>query len=189
MQGSSGGAPFSEEFPLITVVMAVYQPNPVWLREQLASIEQQDYPNLELLIRDDCSSEESVRQTKEAIAGEIHRIPCTFSTSERNMGSNKAFEQLTRDANGQFIAYCDQDDIWLPQKLTHLYRQIVEQQADLVYSDLFVIDGDGKLLSDSMTKVRKHHVFRNVQNAAGTLLYHNFIVGCTMLLYAEPSHR
>lgn len=183
------GAPATEKLPLISVVMAVYRPNPVWLREQLASIEQQEYPNLELLILDDCSGEESVRLTKESVAQEIHRIPCAFSINERNLGSNKTFEQLTRDANGQFIAYCDQDDIWLPQKLTRLYRQIQETQADLVFSDMFVIDGDGTLVSDSMTKVRKHHVFRDVQDAAGILLYHNFIAGCTMLMRSETAKK
>ena len=183
------GAPATEELPLISVVMAVYQPNQGWLKEQLASIERQEYPNLELLILDDCSGEESVRLTKESVAQEIHRIPCAFSINERNLGSNKTFEQLTRDANGQFIAYCDQDDIWLPQKLTRLYRQMQESQADLVFSDLYVIDGSGAVLSDSITQVRRHHVFRDVQDAAGILLYHNFVAGCTMLLRAETAKK
>lgn len=185
----SSGAPATEELPLISVVMAVYQPNQGWLKEQLASIERQEYPNLELLILDDCSGEESVRLTKESVAQEIRRIPCAFSINERNLGSNKTFEQLTRDANGQFIAYCDQDDIWLSQKLTRLYRQIVETQADLVFSDLYVIDGEGAVLSDSITQVRRHHVFRDVQDAAGILLYHNFVAGCTMLLRAETAKK
>lgn len=179
----------SGQYPIISVVMAVYRPNPGWLRAQLASIERQDYPNLELLILDDCSGEESVRQTKYCVAEEIHRIPCSFGVNEHNLGSTKTFEALTLRANGQYIAYCDQDDIWLPQKLTRLHRQIEDAQADLVFSDMFVIDGDGTLVSDSMTKVRKHHVFRDVQDAAGTLLYHNFIAGCTMLMRSETAKK
>jgi glycosyltransferase involved in cell wall biosynthesis len=169
--------------------MAVYRPNPAWLREQLASIERQDYPNLELLILDDCSGEESVRQTKECVAEEIHRIPCSFGVNEHNLGSTKTFEELTLRASGQYIAYCDQDDIWLPQKLTRLHCQIEEAQADLVFSDMFVIDGGGTLLSDSMTKVRKRHVFPDVENASRILLYHNFVVGCTMLMRAETAKK
>ena len=41
--------------PLISIVMAVYEPNLQWFREQLDSLEAQTYPNLELLVIDDCS--------------------------------------------------------------------------------------------------------------------------------------
>ena len=41
--------------PLISIVMAVYEPNMQWLKELLLSLESQTYPNLELILRDDCS--------------------------------------------------------------------------------------------------------------------------------------
>ena len=41
--------------PLISIVMAVYEPNLQWFKEQLESLEAQTYPNLELLVIDDCS--------------------------------------------------------------------------------------------------------------------------------------
>ena len=43
--------------PLISILLAVYNPNMEWLQKQLYSIEQQDYPNLELHVIDDCSEE------------------------------------------------------------------------------------------------------------------------------------
>lgn len=47
-------------------------------------------------------------------------------------------------AEGQYIAYCGQDDIWLPEKLFFLEQQMVEDSAILICSNVFVIEGTGK---------------------------------------------
>ena len=75
--------------PLITIVMAVYEPNMQWLKEQLLSLEAQTYPNLELIIRDDCSPTVPFEQICECAATCIRSFPYEISRNERNVGSNQ----------------------------------------------------------------------------------------------------
>ena len=90
--------------PLITIVMAVYEPNMQWLKEQLLSLEAQTYPNLELIIRDDCSTTVPFEQICECAATCIRSFPYEISRNERNVGSNQTFEWLTQQARGEYIA-------------------------------------------------------------------------------------
>lgn len=168
--------------PLITIVMAVYEPNMQWLKEQLLSLEAQTYPNLELIIRDDCSPTVPFEQICECVATCIRSFPYEISRNERNVGSNQTFEWLTQQARGEYIAYCDQDDVWLPKKLQILEKSIAQTDALLVCSDMYVIDGQGNQAADSITKVRRHHVFRSGENLTNCLLVSNFVTGCTMLV-------
>ena len=66
------------------------------------------------------------------------------------MGSNGTFELLTRDAEGELFAYCDQDDVWLPEKLTVLQAAMERERAVLAYSDVSAVDDEGKLLARSL---------------------------------------
>lgn len=168
--------------PLISIVMAVYEPNMQWLKEQLLSLEAQTYPNLELIIRDDCSPTVPFEQIKQCVAECIRSFPYEISRNESNLGSNLTFEWLTQQARGKYIAYCDQDDVWLPEKLSILQKEIEQTGALLVCSDMYVIDGQGKQTADSITKVRRHHVFHSGRDLAEGLLFHNFVTGCTMLM-------
>ena len=59
----------TENKPLISILMAVYEPRMDWLREQLLSLEAQDYPNLRLYIRDDASPTAAVEDIAR-LAGE-----------------------------------------------------------------------------------------------------------------------
>lgn len=72
------------------------------------------------------------------------------------------FEKLTLQAHGKYIAYCDQDDIWFPQKLSTLQKEIEKSDVKMVCSDMHIIDGRGNQIADSITNVRKHHVFHSV---------------------------
>lgn len=168
--------------PLISIVMAVYEPNLQWFKEQLDSLEAQTYPNLELLVMDDCSPTMPFETIQQYVAECIHSFPYQVDRNEKNLGSNLTFEKLTRLATGKYIAYCDQDDVWLPEKLSALVEKSKQTGATLICSDMYVIDGQGRRKADSITKMRRHHVFSSGGNLAEGLLFHNFVTGCTMLI-------
>ena len=167
--------------------MAVYEPRMDWLRQQLSSLEAQTYPYLRLYILDDGSRTVSLDQIRSCAAECIRSFPCTVEESGENRGSNAAFEALTRRAEGDFFAYCDQDDVWLPEKLEKLYETITAQNAELVCSDMVIIDGDGARLADSITALRRHHLFKSGDDLWRSLWYSNFASGCAMLVRASAA--
>lgn len=168
--------------PLISILMAVYDPRMDWLREQLESLEAQTYPNLRLYVRDDCSPTVPFAEI-EALVGEcVRSFPYEVRRNEENLGSNLTFERLTREAEGEYFAYCDQDDIWLPEKLGVLQSRLEDTGALLACSDMYIVDGDGNLVANSMTKIRRHHRFRSGVGLTDTLWYSNFASGCALLV-------
>ncbi|QNK42418.1 glycosyltransferase [Caproicibacter fermentans] len=173
--------------PLISILMAVYNPDLEWFSQQLESLEAQDYPNLELRILDDCSPDVSFQEIQQSIKSNVRKIPYFLDRNSQNLGSNRVFEKLTLAAKGQYIAYCDQDDIWFPKKLSYLEKQLVKDRAVLICSDVFVIDGAGKKIASSITKLRKRHKFLEGYNLTDSLLFRNFVIGCTMLICAETA--
>ena len=173
--------------PLIAIMMAVYEPRMDWLREQLESLEKQTYPKLRLYIRDDCSPTVPFEKIRKCVAECIKSFPYEIKRNETNLGSNLTFEQLTCEAKGEYFAYCDQDDVWLPEKLEILQEELERNGAELVCSDMYIIDGNGKQMADSITKIRRHHIFRSGEGLTDTLWYSNFASGCALLVRAETA--
>lgn len=173
--------------PRIAILMAVYAPRMDWLREQLLSLNAQTYPNLVLYVRDDGSSAAVYGQICALVRACVTAFPFFMARNEANLGSNRTFERLTQEAEGDYFAYCDQDDVWLPEKLSVLQRAITAQNALLACSDMFIIDGAGKQTADSITKARKRHVFCSGEGLAEGLVYRNFVTGCAMLIRAESA--
>lgn len=168
--------------PLISVVMAVYKPDREWLREQLISLNSQTYSNLELLICDDCCTspvEESI--FTELVTG----IPFKIYRNETNLGSNKTFEKLTVLANGKYIAYCDQDDVWHSDKLEIMQRTMEQTGAALVYSDMNIIDGEGNKTAGSIKSLYRHIIFQSGSGLFPKLLVNNCVTGCAMIVKAD----
>lgn len=176
------GAAERQGAPLVSILMAVYEPRMDWLREQLDSLEAQSYPNLRLYIRDDCSPTVPFGAIEALVKDCIHSFPCEISRNKENVGSNLTFERLTREAEGEYFAYCDQDDVWLPEKLEVLQKELGDNGALLACSDMYIIDGDGRQVADSIIKVRRRHVFHSGYGLTEDLLISNFVTGCTMLV-------
>lgn len=115
--------------PLISIVLATYN-GTRYLREQLDSVVAQTYPNLEILITDDGSAD----GTLELLAAYAARhTNIRLLTGQPNVGYIKNFERGCLASRGDFIALCDQDDWWHPQKIEKLYAAI--GKAPLIYSD------------------------------------------------------
>lgn len=168
--------------PLISILMAVYEPRMDWLKEQLDSLEAQTYPNLRLYIRDDCSPTVPFEAIQAQVKNCIRSFPYEISRNGENLGSNRVFERLTQEAEGKYFAYCDQDDIWLPEKLEILQKELEDSGALLACSDMYIIDGEGRQAADSITKVRRRHIFHSGYGLTEDLLISNFVTGCTMLV-------
>lgn len=102
-----------------------------FLQAQLQSIVAQTYPLLELLIFDDCSTDESFTILQNFATH--HSFVQCFQNPTR-LGFTKNFEQALLKANGNVIAIADQDDIWLPTKISDLIA-VWQPDSPLVYCD------------------------------------------------------
>lgn len=175
------------EIPRIAILMAVYNPDPKWFREQLRSLNEQTYPNLHLYVRDDCSPKVPHQEIIDTIEECITAFPYTVLRNEKNVGSNLTFQFLTDDAEGDMFAYCDQDDIWLPDKLQIMAKDMQESGALLVCCDVAIIDGNGVQTADSIRQVRKHCIMRSGDDLATEFLFRNVVFGCASLVEAKTA--
>lgn len=131
--------------PLISVALCTYNGSR-YLRAQLESLLAQTYRKLEIVAVDDCSTDDTVAILNEYEARDA-RLRVLSNPS--NLGLQKNFERAISLCAGDFIAPCDQDDVWLPEKLDTLYEAIGNHS--LVYCDSEFIDDEGRGLNVAMS--------------------------------------
>ncbi|NRT74185.1 glycosyltransferase [Clostridium beijerinckii] len=173
-------------YPLVSILLAIYKPNEKWLIAQLISLNEQSYNNLELFVYDDCPNH-PVNE------GFFRRYIINFNYTvihgKVNEGSNKAFEELTKIANGEFLAYCDQDDIWEKDKISIMVDGFKDDDVTLVCSDLSIIDENDIKIANSITEIRRRIVYRSGNNLARELLMTNFVTGCAMMVKRDIAKK
>ena len=120
------------ELPLVSVVMATYN-GERFIGAQLNSILEQTYPNLEVIIVDDGSTDGTANLLKQ-YAERFNNIRLFFN--EQNIGYVRNFEKGMLLAAGEFLALSDQDDIWDKQKLSLLMQEIGDYPIAVSYTHL-----------------------------------------------------
>ena len=171
----------------LAILLAVYEPHEDWLIALLDSLNAQTYPNLKLYAREDCSPTYSLARLKTLLQEHITAFPWELRQNDVNLGSNKTFEALVRDVSEAYVAFCDQDDVWLPDKIKNGVELLENSPLSptLVCSELRVINGEGRVISTDMAHHRHRHVFRRGEGLAPILFTRNFVVGCTVILPRE----
>lgn len=169
----------------IDILLATYN-GERFLAEQLDSIEKQTHPNWRLIVRDDGSTDKTLDVIARFSAQHPNQVDI-LNNSDGNLGVVRNFSRLMERATGDYIAFCDQDDVWLPRKLELSLEKIRELEKDfgadsplLVFSDLIIVDEDLQPI---------HHSYWSYQevrpewcNAFNRLLSENIVTGCTVLL-------
>src|SRR5690606_18169426 len=92
-----------------------------YLIEQLDSLVKQDYPNIEIIIVDDCSKDTTLSILN---SYSLHYPNIKIHVNENNLGYKKNFEKAIQLCNGEYIALSDQDDIWKLDKISKLINSI-----------------------------------------------------------------
>jgi glycosyltransferase involved in cell wall biosynthesis len=117
-----------------------------YLAAQLASLAAQTHLPAELVVTDDCSDDRSI-----AIAQDFARgapFPVTVVRNERRLGYRLNFLRAAGRCSADLIAYCDQDDLWDPDKLAAMTQPFAEPEVLLAYHNAIVIGEDGGRLGD-----------------------------------------
>ncbi|GHV77329.1 glycosyl transferase [Spirochaetia bacterium] len=163
--------------------MAVYNGGQ-FLSEQIESILDQTVQDFVLYIHDDCSADNSF-----AIArgyAELFPLKIKAKQNETNSGGAQYnFIRMMTEIRDDYVMLCDQDDIWLPEKIEVTLGKMRELESRytkdaplLVHTDLRVIDESGAIISPSYKKMMQANYKRTQLK---DVVIQNTVLGCTAL--------
>ncbi|WP_163338219.1 glycosyltransferase [Desulfopila sp. IMCC35008] len=156
------------EKPLISIVVPVYNTKPEFLNYCIRSVLNQSYPNWQLCLADDGSSRAGMQEQLKAWERYDRRIQVTFH--ETNKGISAATNTAATLAKGSYLGFLDNDDELAPHCLYLVAKNIVEHQADILYTDEDLIGEHGERLS----------IFRKPDFNRELLHSHNYITHFTV---------
>lgn len=130
------------DFGLVSIIMPSYNSSK-YIAKTIDSIVSQFYTNWELLITDDCSTDNTCEIIKEYAAYD-QRIK--LFVMEKNKGAGVARNKSIEEAKGRYIAFCDSDDRWKPEKLEVQLRFMVENRVEICYSSYLKCNENDKVL-------------------------------------------
>jgi glycosyltransferase involved in cell wall biosynthesis len=158
--------------PLVSIAMATYN-GEHYVAQQLDSILNQTYKNLEIVIVDDHSNDGTYAILQE-YANKYHNIILVRNIA--NLGVSQSFSKCLSMTNGDFIALSDQDDVWFKDKIEVLVDNIGDNM--LIHSDDVVVDNNLHVLYESHFAMSKNP---NWQQFNDYLVNVN-VTGCTVLV-------
>ena len=163
------------EQDLVDILLATYNSNIKYLKQQIDSILKQTYKNIHLIISDDASSNEDVKDVLKEYENIDNRV--TVYLNNVNIGYLKNFEFLLSKSSAKYIAFADHDDIWYESKIEECIKQLKEKNVDLVYSDCKQIDENGQVLNESYIRYKNMPIINEKNNILA--FSRHIAIGCS----------
>lgn len=168
----------------VDILLATFQ-GEAYLREQLDSIFRQTHQQFRLIIRDDCSSDQTPFILKEY--QEKHPEKVVILPSDERLGVKSNFSRLLSHSTADYVCFADQDDVWLPTKIEMTLNALLNLEIDntkhcpiLVHTDLQVVNEQLKPLHPSYWVYS--NIFPEKSRTLNRLLVQNVITGCTVMI-------
>lgn len=171
--------------PEVEVLLATYNGDR-FVREQIDSILEQDYRSLRIVVSDDGSQD----ATGKILTEYGHLLPDRFHILDNQSSTGSAklnFLRLMKAATGTYLCFADQDDVWLPNKVSRCMEAMQELEARhgkalplLVFTDLRVVDRQLATIHQSMWKqmnIDPESIYRLER-----LVGRSIVTGCTALI-------
>lgn len=170
----------------VAIVMATYN-GEKYVGQQINSILASTYQDFELFIYDDGSKDDTVsilREYEKVNSDKVHVFQ-----NERNRGVNLNFLMAMGRTTMDYIMFCDQDDVWKPNKIAitlkrirHMEAQFGKEMPLAVFTDASIVDKDLKEIHSSF--FNSNHLDPRKTDLAH-LLMENKLIGCTVMVNAS----
>lgn len=168
---------------MVDILLASYN-GEKYIADQIESILHQTYKDWILYIKDDCSTDNTAKIILEYEKKYKDKIKVILSNKPSGSAKNNFFSMLQYSKN-EYIMTCDQDDVWLPNKIELTYKKMLDSEKKylnlpiLVHSDLKVVDKNLNIIYNSLFKQQNLDSKRDKLN---NLLIQNIVTGCTVMV-------
>lgn len=162
----------------VVICLATYNPDPELFRQQVASIVAQDHPSWCCIVSDDGSTPERARLVHE-VAARDRRFRVIGHPTRVGHYDNVARALTAVPADAEFVALCDQDDVWHPERLSRAIAAFTPETT-LVYGDMGIAAGAGARGSSTYPTMR-----RNDSTDLAALLFANTVTSAASTFRAS----
>jgi glycosyltransferase involved in cell wall biosynthesis len=171
--------------PTVDILLATFN-GAKYLPELLQSLEDQTFTDWQLIIRDDGSTDDTraIIESWTTILGDKVKV---LLKDDEDHGACSNFAVLMAASKAPYFMLCDQDDVWLPNKIHELHK--AARQAEelvgidtpvLVHSDLIVVDNDLREIHSSFWRYQRL-LSESTRNRGELLILQNYVTGCSTL--------
>lgn len=161
---------------LVSIVTPVYN-SEKFISETIDSIQNQTYKHWELILVDDCSSDNSYDIISKYIKYD-KRI--RYIKLEKNSGAAVSRNTGIKNAKGRFIAFLDSDDIWLPEKLEKQVKYMLDKKIGFTFTSYRYMKEDGtktNKVAKAPYKINYNGLLKNTIIGCSTVVLDRQIVG------------
>ncbi|MBE6655677.1 MAG: glycosyltransferase family 2 protein [Ruminococcaceae bacterium] len=159
---------------LVSIIMPSYNTGR-FIKDTIDSVLAQTHTNWELIIVDDCSTDNT-----DEVVSTFHDERIKYIKNEKNSGAAVSRNRALREAKGKWIAFLDSDDLWEPQKLEKQIMFMVEHGYHFSYTNYVEINEDstpnGKLVTGPK-RVTKRGMYNYCWPGCLTVMYNAETVG------------
>ena len=121
---------------MIAILMSTYN-GECYLKDQIESILSQTYKDWILYIRDDGSTDRTIRIIKTYVGNYPDKIIYEYDRLG-NLGSGRSFMKLLSSIDSDYYMFCDQDDVWLPSKIEKTYLKMKSLEMNHAHNAIAV---------------------------------------------------
>lgn len=160
---------------MVSVIMPSYN-TAEYIAESIQSVLNQTYTNWELIIVDDCSTD----NTDETVEPYLRDSRISYLKNDKNSGAAVSRNRALREAKGKWIAFLDSDDLWLPEKLEKQIAFMENNGYHFSYTSYIEIDEESKPNGKCITgpkRITKHGMYNYCWLGCLTVMYDAEYVG------------
>lgn len=173
------------DYPLVTVICLCYN-HRFFLEEAVESVVKQTYPNIQIILIDDASTDGSIAVLEKLAA---HNSTIELILLEQNVGNCKAFNKAFAKARGEYVIDFATDDVLLPDRILHQVNFFKKLGPDYgaVFTDAVYIDESGNFLYDHVDNLRRKKLITTMPqgDVYADVISRYFISSPTMLIRRE----
>lgn len=160
---------------LVSIIMPSYNTGR-FIKETIESVLAQSYSAWELIIVDDCSTDDTDDVVSQYLADERIR----YIKNDSNSGAAVSRNRALREAKGKWVAFLDSDDLWEPEKLQKQISFMRDNGYHFSYTNYIEIDEESKANGKSVTgpkRISKHGMYNYCWMGCLTVMYDADTVG------------